>query len=492
VSFAHLNRIFRHFVFFLSLCTLGATARQVPITLLHTAGIQGQLSSNPDTLEGGLLRCAELIAQARESARNTLLVDSGDFLVGTPESEVGDGALILKALSWLNYTAIVPGDHDLTWGGADLKALPLLAANTNGADDVSAYRVLQVDGVRVVLIGLAHPGVHNKVPPEMMDGQTVSDPMESLSNLMPEIRSKEADIVVLIVHQGLGVVDLHDGEISCKELMFQFPEIDVVIGGRTGRKVVSSEQGNSIFTQASPRGLGLGQVDLVWDTVQRKLLIKKAQVMKVSKGYLAHGALVQVVGGELSDAHALLDEVIADSEKVLPTEVLQQAVLGSVADVVEADVVLGRISSGAQLPAGKISRRAAWKIVDEDQRIVTATFTGLDLKNLLEENAGAALASSAELAVYGVTYALDREAEFGKRVSRLQLPDGKAVNARKHFVVALPHEALVGADGTMPETQNFLNQAVARASLTKHTVRTCWINSLQKRGRIAEAPREEK
>ena len=91
-------------------------ARQVPITILHTAELHGQLfpadASGDHPLQGGLLRAARYLEEVREEQRNVLLFDSGDSLGGATESE-GEPSLIVSAMNHLSYDAIAPGDQDL-------------------------------------------------------------------------------------------------------------------------------------------------------------------------------------------------------------------------------------------------------------------------------------------------------------------------------------------------------------------------------------------
>ena len=70
-------------------------AREIAITILHTADIHGCLESitpeGSDKPVGGLLRCAAEINKIRAQETNVVLIDCGDFIQGSVESYLTGG-----------------------------------------------------------------------------------------------------------------------------------------------------------------------------------------------------------------------------------------------------------------------------------------------------------------------------------------------------------------------------------------------------------------
>src|SRR2546427_9848480 len=95
-------------------------AREVPITILHTCDIHGNILPTEDyaghTNLGGLARCATVIRQTREREKNVLLLDAGDTLQGTAVSYLSGGQVMVNLLNLLHYDAWCWGNHEFDWG----------------------------------------------------------------------------------------------------------------------------------------------------------------------------------------------------------------------------------------------------------------------------------------------------------------------------------------------------------------------------------------
>ena len=76
-------------------------AREVPITIIHTCDLHGNIlpteSYEGKTNVGGIARCATMIRQIRAQEKNVLLVDAGDSMQGTPVSFLSDGQVMVNA-----------------------------------------------------------------------------------------------------------------------------------------------------------------------------------------------------------------------------------------------------------------------------------------------------------------------------------------------------------------------------------------------------------
>ena len=108
-------------------CRAGAP-KPVTVTFYHTSDIHDH--------SGPLPRIARLVADHRRKDANTLFVDTGDWMNKgdlTPLETRGEA--VVEMMGAMAYDAVIPGNHDFTFGAGrlaelvDRHRLPLLAAN---------------------------------------------------------------------------------------------------------------------------------------------------------------------------------------------------------------------------------------------------------------------------------------------------------------------------------------------------------------------------
>src|SRR5204862_6713713 len=99
------------------------------ITILHTNDTHSQIDpilENDKTYagKGGVARRATLVKRGRRDNPNTLLIDAGDVLQGTPYFNYYKGEVEYKAMSMIGYDAGTIGNHEFDNGVESLaKAL---------------------------------------------------------------------------------------------------------------------------------------------------------------------------------------------------------------------------------------------------------------------------------------------------------------------------------------------------------------------------------
>lgn len=216
--------------------------RLLQTTDLHTSALNYDYYRDAvdDTL--GLSKVATLIRQARAEARNHLLIDTGDLLQGNPLGDYiarvkglreGQVHAMHTAMNLLAYDAAVVGNHEFNFGlpflDTALKGakFPSLAANVYLPDGkthrftpyvILERRVTDEAGREHVL----KVGVIGFTPPQIMqwdkghlEGRVMTkDIVATAEALVPEVRAKGADIVVLAGHTGLGTDQVKSGEMA--------------------------------------------------------------------------------------------------------------------------------------------------------------------------------------------------------------------------------------------------------------------------------------
>ncbi len=196
---------------------LNATAADTVITILHTNDTHSQIDPLPandrNAGKGGVARRATLVKKIRKQNPNTLLVNAGDVLQGTPYFNFYKGEVEYKAMSAIGYDAGTLGNHEFDNGvdalAAALKfaSFDVVSANydvkgTVLEQHVKRYVVRTLGGIRVGLFGLGVSPV-GLITPENFKGVTYIDPVVAAREVVKKLREEErCALVVCMSHLG--------------------------------------------------------------------------------------------------------------------------------------------------------------------------------------------------------------------------------------------------------------------------------------------------
>ena len=299
----------------------------------------------------GLARTADLITSARAGAPNTLLLDNGDILQGTPMGDLmaqngleqGDPHPMIQAMNSLGYDAATLGNHEFNYGLDFLMgvlkaaAFPLTSANValrEGAmardDRTLLAPYLLLDREMADVSGATHRlrvGVIGMLPPQIMvwdrdhlEGRiTTRDMVEATAAFLPEMREAGADIVIALCHSGIGAAGASAGMENAALALAALPGVDAVVAGHShlvfpstafaGRTGVDVDQGTLAGKPATmPGAFGshLGMIDLVLEPDARGWRVAEGsgRAVPVGKSGGSPSAASRAVTQAARDAHA--------------------------------------------------------------------------------------------------------------------------------------------------------------------------------------------
>lgn len=222
-----------HYFMLPLLFTLGLRAETTCLHLVFTNDIHGALHKvparfiNPEfapDLTGGAGAynyVKSVRSKAEQRNESVLLTDGGNLFQGTPLGTQDGGSKMIQWMNWMEYDAFVPGVKDFDQGKKNLIRLkeeasfPFLAANLKGVEGVLPYTIKAFDGFNVGLIGLITPDLKDGSLPKNMEGVSVDPPLDVLNRIIPEVRSKGADLVFVLAHMGLP----YDREIEYEKMV---------------------------------------------------------------------------------------------------------------------------------------------------------------------------------------------------------------------------------------------------------------------------------
>jgi 5'-nucleotidase len=273
---------------------LEASAAETVITILHTNDTHSQIeplpSNDANAGKGGVARRATLVKRIRKENPNTLLVDAGDVLQGTPYFNFYKGEVEYKAMSAIGYDVGTLGNHEFD-NGVDALAAALKFANfdvvsanydvkgTVLEQRVKPYVVKTLGGIRVGLFGLGVSPVA-LITPANFKGVTYIDPVIAARDVVKKLREEErCGFVVCMSHLGY----FADGKRGDSLVAAQVDGIDFIASGHTHtfmEQPVTQTQpcgAKTLIFQVGKSGIYVGRVDFTFRT--GKLVATSARLL---------------------------------------------------------------------------------------------------------------------------------------------------------------------------------------------------------------------
>jgi 2',3'-cyclic-nucleotide 2'-phosphodiesterase / 3'-nucleotidase / 5'-nucleotidase len=224
-----------------SLATPVSTSTVVKLRLMETTDIHTNLVDydyykNAAAPKVGLAKTATVVKQARSEVKNSLLVDNGDLIQGTPLGtykakidplEDGEVHPVFKAMNQMGYDIAGLGNHEFNYGldfldeAYDDANFPFVNANVyvddkdsnpdNDVNKFSPYKIIEKkvtdefgnqQTIKIGFIGFVPPQV-NEWDKAHLDGKVITKGIvETAQKFVPEMREQGADVVVALTHSG--------------------------------------------------------------------------------------------------------------------------------------------------------------------------------------------------------------------------------------------------------------------------------------------------
>jgi 5'-nucleotidase len=260
---------------------LKASAADTVITILHTNDTHSQIdplpANDPNAGKGGIARRATLVKSVRKENPNTLLVDAGDVLQGTPYFNFYKGEVEYKAMSAVGYDVGTLGNHEFDNGVEALAAalkfanFDIVSANYDVKGTaleplVKRYVVKTVGGIRVGLFGLGVSPVA-LITPDNFKGVTYIDPVIAARDVVKKLREDErCALVVCMSHLGYN----DDPQRGDRLVASQIDGIDFIASGHTHtfmKEPVTQTQpcgAKTTIFQVGKSGIYVGRVDFTF------------------------------------------------------------------------------------------------------------------------------------------------------------------------------------------------------------------------------------
>lgn len=425
--------------------------------------------SNP-----GIARLQTYLLSQKALNKNTFFLSAGDQYQGSSISNLTHGDVVNEILKHMGLLTSAIGNHEFDWGSdliplwGETGGFPFVASNieVEAASKpakwdtyVKPYHVqtVDVDGVafKIGFIGIATPETKFKTAAENVVGFKFTDPVAATNKWTAHLKDVEkVDAVIALTHLGSymkdGVVTGEAADYANKV------DVDAIITGHTHQVVNGVVNGIPIVQgQYNARSVSKISLEFTLEGTVKTLNSVKGNVIdiKAIKATLKEDTAVKaIVDRYYKDLEAILEEPVGKIEYDLPhdTNTMQVSPMGqfiakTMAELGGTEIAIvngGGIRAGFE--AGDITMGDMYTILPFDNTLVTLKVTGAELKKLIEH--GIFPADFRPGQFYGIDVWYDKDAEAGKKITKIQLLDGTEVKDDGVYTVSTLDFLLTGGD----------------------------------------------
>jgi 5'-nucleotidase len=446
---------------------------------------------------GGSETMASVVKSLREGHKNTIFVAAGDLIGASPFlSAMFHDEPTIESLSMMGLEISSVGNHEFDEGKDELLRMQnggchaidhcqgphpfagakfhYLAASTfvkdTGKTLFPPYEIRQFDGVPVAFIGLTLKGTPEIISPASSAGLDFRDEADSVNALIPELKAKSVEAIVVLIHEG----GLPTGDYDeCPGISGPIVDIvkkldkavDVVISGHTHQAYVCEIDGR-LVTSGDKFGTLVTEIDLSLDPKTHDVIGAKADNTIVRTGAFPKDpeqtALLESydkVAAPIANRRA---GAITDTLSRAPNEA-GESVLGDIIADAQLAATRSDASGGAVMavtnPGGiriDISKKADGAVTYADvfasqpfrNQLVTLTLSGAQIKAMLEQQWLDPKRPRILQVSKGFGYSWDASKPAGEHVDTGSISlNGEPVNPAKSYRVTVNNYLALGGDG---------------------------------------------
>ena len=446
---------------------------------------------------GGAEHMATLVKQLRQGTRNTIFVAAGDLIGASPFlSAMFHDEPTIESLSMMGLEVASVGNHEFDEGKVELLRMQnggchptdncrgphpflgagfhYLAASTietaSGKTIFPPYEVREFDGIRVAFIGLTLKGTPNLVSPVSVAGLEFRDEADTVNALVPGLKAQGIAAIVVLIHEGgfpAGDYDECPGISGpIVDIVRKFDRaVDVVISGHTHQAYVCAIDGR-LVTSGDKYGTVVTTIDLKLDPATRDVVSAKADNVIVRLGAYAKdpeqtallasydkfaapianrpaGSITQTLSRTPNDAgESPLGDIVADAQ-LAATSADKNG--GAVIAFTNPGGVRTDIPKKEQ---GGVTYADVFASQPFRNQLVTLTLTGMQIKNMLEQQWLDPKRPRVLQISKGFSYAWDNAKPYGDRIvaDRMSL-HGQRIDPATSYRVTVNNFLSVGGDG---------------------------------------------
>jgi 5'-nucleotidase len=250
------------------------------LTILHSNDLHGDFLAEKvdEKLVGGVSRLSGYINKVRSEEKNVIYAVAGDMFRGSLIDSEFQGISTIEIMNLLAPDVVTLGNHEVDYGLAHLLFLekcatfPIINANMylklNGVRLFNSHYIKEIDGMRILFIGILTETVLKKTKGEELIGTLVDieDAAQEVGKICDAYRDVDIDFTVLLTHIGFE----EDKKLAAK--LDPAWGVDVIIGGHSHTFITEpAKVGDILIVQAGVGTDQIGRFDLTIDTAKNCL-----------------------------------------------------------------------------------------------------------------------------------------------------------------------------------------------------------------------------
>lgn len=433
------------------------------ISVVHVNDTHGRVEENEKNGELGFAKL-KTYYDNKNVANNALLLNAGDVVHGTTFATISSGDRVVNVMNQMGFDAMTAGNHDFNYGYQRLIELnekanfPIFAANVvneEGNNILDADSIIDVDGVKVGLFGLATEETKTKSSPANTEGLTFVNSIETAKNEVANLKNQGAQVIICISHLGEDKESVETSTMIAENV----EGIDLIVDGHSHTELQNGRYvGNTLIAQAKAHGYFIGDVTLLLDK-NNKVVAKNASLKPYSRMKYLHANkdTLDQIEAVTNENKKVLDQKVGETkvdligarDMVRTSETnLGDFVTDAMIKATGADVA---ITNGGgireSIAAGNITKGDVLTVFPFTNFAVTLEVKGSVIKDALEHGLSEAPNSAGKFPqIGGMVVKYDATKPAGQRVSEITIK-GEAYDPEKTYTLVTNDFMAIGGDG---------------------------------------------
>ena len=250
------------------------------LTILHSNDLHGDFLAEKidEQLIGGVSMLSGYVNKVRGEEKNSIYCIAGDMFRGSVIDSEFRGISTIEIMNMLAPDVVTIGNHEIDYGIAHLLFLekcakfPIVNANlhitTNNARLFKSHHIIEIDGMKILFIGILTEAVLPQAKKEDLVGSFVDvhDAATEIERICNAYNSMDIDCTVLLTHIGF-----EEDKLLAAQLDPSLG-VDIIIGGHSHTYLEKPEEVNGILIAQAGTGTDqIGRFDLEIDTAANRV-----------------------------------------------------------------------------------------------------------------------------------------------------------------------------------------------------------------------------